>query len=63
MNYEVRYQLGGEEHTDNVVAPDAASAAMSVQERYLDTPEVFELIQVHLMDEMPQHEFEADISK
>ena len=53
MKYEVRYQIGGEEHVAELEADDAATAASLVQEQFLDSPEVFELIQVHLLDEMP----------
>ncbi len=53
MKYEVRYQIGGEEHTAHVDVDDAATAALVVQEQFLETDEVFELIQVHLLDDMP----------
>lgn len=53
MKYEVRYQLGGEEHIAELEADDAATAASLVQEQFLDSSEVFELLQVHLVDEMP----------
>ena len=53
MRYEVRYLIGGEEHTDEVDVDDAATAAHVVQEQFLETDEIFELIQVHLLDEMP----------
>jgi hypothetical protein len=53
MKYEVRYQLGGDEHAVELDAADAATAAAQVQEQFLDSPDVFELIQVHLLDDMP----------
>lgn len=53
MRYEVRYLVGGDEHTIEVDADDAASAASLAQEQYLDSSDTFELIQVHLLDEMP----------
>jgi len=53
MRYEVRYQIGGEEHIEEVDVDDAASAAQVVQERFLETDDIFELIQVHLLDDMP----------
>ncbi|MBA3378659.1 MAG: hypothetical protein H0T93_07230 [Chloroflexia bacterium] len=51
MKYEVRYQIGGEEHTTEVDVDDAATAAQIVQEQFLENSEVFELIQVHLLDD------------
>lgn len=51
MRYEVRYQIGGEEHTTEVDVDDAATAAQVVQEQFLDSSDVFELIQVHLLDD------------
>ena len=54
MRYEVRYQIGGEEHATEVDVDDAATAAVTVQEQFIDSPEVFELIQVHLLDQMPE---------
>ena len=53
MRYEVRYQVGGEEFSAEVDANDAASAASMVQDENLGSPEVFELIQVQLLDAMP----------
>jgi hypothetical protein len=53
MKYEVRYQIGGEEQTAHVDVDDAATAAQAVQERFLEADDVFELIQVHLLDDMP----------
>lgn len=50
MKYEVRYQIGGEEHTTEVDVDDAATAAQIVQEQFLENSEVFELIQVHLLE-------------
>jgi hypothetical protein len=53
MRYEVTYQLGGEERVDKVDAPDAAAAAAMVREAHGHSAEMFELILVHLVDEMP----------
>jgi hypothetical protein len=53
MRYEVRYQVGGEEFSAEVDANDAAMAASMVQDENLGSPEVFELIQVQLLDDMP----------
>lgn len=54
MHYEVRYQIGGDEHTQNIDAASAAEAAAAVQEQFVSNPEVFELIQVTLLDGMPE---------
>jgi len=51
MKYEVRYQLGGDEHTILVDAEDAASAAELAQSHDPDSQEVFELIQVHFLED------------
>jgi len=53
MRYDVTYQVGGEERTDRIDAPDAASAVAQVQETHGRTAEMFELISVNLLDEMP----------
>jgi hypothetical protein len=53
MRYEVRYQVGGEEFSAEVDANDAAMAATMVQDEHLGSPEIFELIQVQLLDDMP----------
>ncbi len=60
MKYEVRYQRGGDEHTILVDADDAASAAEQAQVQEADSQEVFELIQVHLLeDEAAEQRFET----
>lgn len=51
MRYEVRYQIGGEERTLEVEADSAAAAAQQAQEAHIYSDEVFELIQVHLLDD------------
>lgn len=51
MKYEVRYQVGGEEHATTIDADDAASAAQLVQAAHLGEDHVFELIQVQLLDD------------
>ncbi|CAA9587088.1 MAG: hypothetical protein AVDCRST_MAG19-5024 [uncultured Thermomicrobiales bacterium] len=51
MLYEVTYQVGGDERTDTVDAPDAASAAASVREANGHSPELFELLLVHLVED------------
>ena len=56
MKYEVRYQRGGDEHTILVDAEDAASAAELAQTQEGDSQEVFELIQVHFLEDEEPHE-------
>ena len=51
MIYEVTYQLGGQERTDRVDAPDAAGAAASVKDAYARSEERFELLLVHLIED------------
>lgn len=51
MQYDVRYQIGGEEATETVEADSAADAARVVQDKFLGSDDVFELIQVHLIEE------------
>ena len=60
MRYEVRYQIGGEEHTTEVDVDDAATAAATVQEQFSGASDMFELIQVQLLDEMPEPELATD---
>ena len=49
--YIVRYQLAGNDHTDTLEAETAASAAQIVEERHLTNSELFELIEVHLVED------------
>jgi hypothetical protein len=51
MQYEVRYQVDGNEFATTVEAEDAAAAAQTVQGQHHSGEESFELIQVHLLDE------------
>ena len=51
MRYDVTYQVAGEERVERVEAPDAASAAAAVQEAHGRSSDMFELIQVHLIDD------------
>lgn len=60
MKYDVRYQIGGEEQSTAVEADDAATAVSSVQEQFLDSSDVFELIQVQLLEDFPRLEVEPD---
>jgi hypothetical protein len=52
MRYEVTFHVAGEERTETVDAPDAASAVATVEAEHGRTPELFELIQVHLIEEL-----------
>lgn len=60
MRYEVRYRIGGEERTVEVEADSAAAAAQLAQEEHLHSDEVFELIQVHLLDDHVASELATD---
>lgn len=51
MQYEVTYQIGGEEHVDVVEAPDAATAASRVRNAHQTDDGVFELLLVHLIED------------
>jgi hypothetical protein len=51
MMYEVTFQIGGEEQTDRVDAPDAATAASRVRNAHQTEDGVFELLLVHLVEE------------
>ncbi len=52
MRYEVTFQVAGEERTELVDAPDAATAAATIEAEHGRTPEMFELIQVHLIEDV-----------
>lgn len=51
MTYEVTFQIGGEEQTDRIDAPDAATAASRVRNAHQTDDGVFELLLVHLVEE------------
>ena len=51
MRYDVTFQVDGEERIERVEAPDAASAVEAVRSVYRGTSDLFELIQVHLLDD------------
>jgi hypothetical protein len=51
MRYDVTFQVGGDERVERVDAPDAASAVEAVRAAYRGTTDLFELIQVHLLDD------------
>ncbi len=52
MHYEVTFQIAGDERTESVDAPDAATAVATVEAEHGRTPELFELIQVHLIEDI-----------
>ncbi|MDQ3694786.1 MAG: hypothetical protein M3464_14350 [Chloroflexota bacterium] len=51
MMYEVTFQIGGDEQTDQVDAPDAATAASRVRNAHQTDDGMFELLLVHLVEE------------
>jgi hypothetical protein len=51
VQYDVTFQVGGEERVERVEAPDAATAVETVRAAHRGKPELFELIQVLLLDE------------
>lgn len=56
MRYEVRYIVDNEEHSSVVNVDTAAEAAEVAREEHSAPGESFELIQVHLLDELaPDH--------
>lgn len=56
MKYEVRYMVDAEEHSVIVDVDNAAEAAEQVKQDHPHQGETFELIQVHLLDELaPDH--------
>lgn len=50
MRYAVTYQVGGDEHVDELDAADAAAAVSAVHDTHGRSPEMFELISVQLLD-------------
>lgn len=56
MMYEVTFQIGGDEQTDRVDAPDAATAASRVRNAHQTEDGVFELILVHLVEAIDDSE-------
>lgn len=53
MRYEVTFQSGGEQTTAGVEADSAAEAAQTVQLEHGHGEDLFELISVQLLDELP----------
>jgi hypothetical protein len=58
MHYQVTFQLAGEERTESVDAPDAATAVSKIQFDFGRTDELFELISVQV-DEAAAEEADA----
>lgn len=58
MHYQVTFQLAGEERTESVDAPDAATAVSKIQFDFGRTDELFELISVQV-DETPAEDDDA----
>ncbi len=58
--YDVTYQSGGEEHTQRVEAPDAASAASQMQSEHGREEGLYELIAVNLLEEETGEGDDAD---
>lgn len=56
MLYEVTFQIGGDEQTDRIDAPDAATAASRVRNAHQTEDGVFELLLVHLVEELDASE-------
>lgn len=54
MRYAITFQVGGDEHTQEVDAPDAATAAEIIRDERGKTDEMFELISVLLLDPIDQ---------
>lgn len=51
MFYDVTFQVGGEEQTDRIDAPDAATAASRVRNAHQTEDGMFELMLVHLIED------------
>ncbi len=51
MVYDITYQVAGEERTDRIIAPHAASAVERVRVAHDVDDAAFELLKVQLLDE------------
>ncbi|CAN5658704.1 hypothetical protein BH09CHL1_BH09CHL1_14850 [soil metagenome] len=61
MHYNVTYHVGTDEFTDEVEAPDAATAVSKIQFDHGRTDDHFELISVQLQESLePETAAEAD---
>lgn len=56
MHYEVRFQISGEEQVEAIEADDAASAARRARDEFSGPDDMFELIQVQLLEDISEHE-------
>jgi hypothetical protein len=56
MRYEVTFQIAGDERTEMVDAPDAATAVATVEAEHGRTAEMFELIQVRLLEDVTSND-------
>jgi hypothetical protein len=54
MRYEVHYLAGGEEHAEEIDAPDAAEAASIVENAAASADEGFELLSINLIDSLAE---------
>jgi hypothetical protein len=59
MIYDVTFQIGGDEQTERVDAPDAATAASRVRNAHQTEEGLFELLLVHLVEEREDDEAAA----
>jgi hypothetical protein len=62
MNYHVTFQLAGEERTESVDAPDAATAVSKIQFDFGRTDEMFELISVQVDESSAEDDDAASAS-
>lgn len=60
MHYNVTYHVGGDEFTDEVEAPDAATAVSKVQFEHGRGDDHFELISVQLIESLEPEPEPAD---
>jgi len=63
MQYQVTFQLAGEERTEAVDAPDAATAVSKIQFDFGRTDELFELISVQVDESAAENDDAASVSK
>jgi hypothetical protein len=63
MRYEVHYLAGGEEHAQEIEAPDAAEAASLVETVAASTDDGFELLSINLIDPLAETNVETNDSE
>jgi hypothetical protein len=61
MQYQVTFQLAGEERTEAVDAPDAATAVSKIQFDFGRTDEMFELISVQVDEPVTEDDDAASV--